>query len=305
MKVNSNKIRRIDKPDDLRFKRQVLFAGCEIHGFYNMPGRFISPGVNELPTLLNQHSRTDATFIVNIDGEKNLFSVEDESIIVDENAINKSYKYNKILSDFFKGNVVSYIVTPQPLNKCCKLICPCENVFFKPNLISLTSNYNGEEVLNTLTNRILKQGCVLSKKEALTIVMLPRMFQENHEEILEKACLLLKKVKIEDMKFKSELILEMQCTIHKYAKTDEDILRLEEVIGMHKIEGISDYPDNWHLDEFYNMGYSKGLSEGESNGFSNGELSMALKIKEALGIDEAVRISGLSKDTIENYHNGK
>ena len=143
------------------------------------------------------------------------------------------------------------------------------------------------------------------------------MFQENQAEILEKACILLKEVKINDRDFKDELILEMQCTIHKYAETDEDIQRLEKVISMETIEGLSNYPDNWHLEEFYYMGYSKGelsgfskgelsgFSKGESSGFSKGELNVASKIKEAYGIDEAVRISGLSRDSIENYLNGK
>ena len=113
----------------------------------------------------------------------------------------------------------------------------------------------------------------------------------------------------------------MQCTIHKYAKTDEDIERLEKVISVKTIEEISNYPDNWHLDQFYYMGFYRGLEEGESNGFSkglkkgesngfskglkkgesNGKLSMASKIKENYGIEEAVRISGLSRESIENY----
>ena len=77
------------------------------------------------------------------------------------------------------------------------------------------------------------------------------------------------------------------------------------MIGIQTIEGINNYPDNWHLDDFYNIGFSKGREERNSNGYSNGELAMALKIKEHPGIDEAVRISRLPKDQIENYPNRK
>ena len=119
------------------------------------------------------------------------------------------------------------------------------------------------------------------------------MFQKNQAEILEKACILLKEVKINDRDFKDELILEIQCTIHKYAETDEDIQRLEKVISMETIEGLSNYPDNWHLEEFYYIGYSKG------------ESSMILKFIDALGIDEVVRITGLSQNTVKNYLNEK
>ena len=89
----------------------------------------------------------------------------------------------------------------------------------------------------------------------------------------------------------------MQCTIHKYAKTDEDIERLEKVISVKTIEEISNYPDNWHLDQFYYMGFYRGLEERES--------SMILKFIAALGIDDVVRISGLSQNTVKKYLNGK
>ena len=307
--TNNKKIRKIRNPDDLRFKRQFLFAAYEIHNFYVMPGVFMYSGPNEVPTDLNQHARSDGVLYVNLDGEKYICNVEDESVKVDEDSLKKSYKYNKKYSDINDGKVFSYIVTPIQLNKCCKAIFPSENVIFKPNLISMTSHYNGEEILNTLTDKILNRKCVLSRCEALPIVMLPRMFQQNQAEILEKACILLKEVKIDDQDFKDELILEMQCTIHKHAETDEDIERLEKVISVETIEGISNYPDNWHLEEFYYMGYAKGesngISKGKSIGFSKGELNVASKIKEAYGIDEAVRISGLSRDSIENYSKGK
>ena len=57
----------------------------------------------------------------------------------------------------------------------------------------------------------------------------------------------------------------MKCTIHKYAKTDEDIERLEKVISVKTIEEISNYPDNWHLNQFYYMGFYRGLEERESS----------------------------------------
>ena len=89
----------------------------------------------------------------------------------------------------------------------------------------------------------------------------------------------------------------MKCTIHKYAKTDEDIERLEKVICVKTIEEISNYPDNWHLDQFYYMGFYRGLEERES--------SMILKFIAALGIDDVVMISGLSQNTVKKYLNGK
>ena len=62
--------------------------------------------------------------------------------------------------------------------------------------------------------------------------MLPLMFEKNQDKILEKTCVLLKQAKLENPEFKKELTIQKQCVIHKYAKTFEDIERLEEVITL-------------------------------------------------------------------------
>ena len=69
MANNGEKIRKIYNPDDLRSKRQFIFAGKEIHNFYGLPGVFLHCGANEIPTDLNQHARSDGIIYVNIDGE--------------------------------------------------------------------------------------------------------------------------------------------------------------------------------------------------------------------------------------------
>ena len=55
------------------------------------------------------------------------------------------------------------------------------------------------------------------------------------------------------------------------------------------------------------MGFYRGLEKGESTGFSKGlekgKSSMILKFIDDLGIDEVVRISGLSRNTVKNYLN--
>ena len=62
----------------------------------------------------------------------------------------------------------------------------------------------------------------------------------------------------------------MQCTIHKYAEADENLERLEKLWIVETIEEISNYRDNWYLNQFYYMGFYWGLEEGESSGFSKG-----------------------------------
>lgn len=80
-------------------------------------------------------------------------------------------------------------------------------------------------------------------------------------------------------------MFEMDCMIHKYAKTLGDIERLEGVIGLQKVLTSRQYQDKLIRDQ--------------------GAFSMALKFMDALGVDEAVRISGFSKEELLSGELGK
>jgi hypothetical protein len=73
--------------------------------------------------------------------------------------------------------------------------------------------------------------------------MIPKMFTSNQDIVLEEVCELLPHAKIEDNDFKLELIFEMQCVIHKYAKTLDDIERLEGEIGLQEAMTAKQFQD--------------------------------------------------------------
>ena len=114
----------------------------------------------------------------------------------------------------------------------------------------------------------------------------------------------------------------MRCVIHKYAKTVEDIKRLEEVIGLPnaktarqffedklfnegKAEGFSEGRTEGFSEgrtEGFSEGRTEGFSEGRTEGFSEGRteghLEMAVKFVEKFGVDAVADASGFSRDEI-------
>ena len=73
----------------------------------------------------------------------------------------------------------------------------------------------------------------------------------------------------------------MRCVIHKYAKTVEDIKRLEEVIGLPNAKTARQFFE----DKLFNEGKAEGFSEGRTEGFSE-------------GVDAVADASGFSRDEI-------
>ena len=122
--------------------------------------------------------------------------------------------------------------------------------------------------------------------------MLPRMFTSGNAEILEEVCVLLKKAKVEDINIKFELIFEMDCVIHKYAETLDDINRLEEVIDLSA--GINDVrrQEKRLID--------KGIKQGRKQGFEQGAFDMALKVKRVFGLEKALEICDFSRQELES-----
>lgn len=90
----------------------------------------------------------------------------------------------------------------------------------------------------------------------------------------------------------------MRCVIHKYAKTVEDIKRLEEVIGLPNAKTARQFFE----DKLFNEGKAEGFSEGRTGGFSEGRteghLEMAVKFVEKFGVDAVADASGFSRDEI-------
>ncbi len=110
-----------------------------------------------------------------------------------------------------------------------------------------------------------------------------KCLQKKQEVVLENVCILLPQDRINDVNFKLELIFEMECVIHKYGKTIEDIDRLEEAIGMQEAKTARQYQDQ----KLIQKGYNQCAFE------------LTLKLKKEIGIEEIYGLTGISKAELE------
>lgn len=285
-----NTTKRMDKPLDSLAKRQAAYAGDIIHQFFDLPGEYLCPLVNEYPDAAGSLPRVDSSYLAKIEEKTIVVNREDESGIVGDETLEKINNYRINLEYATKLPVMSVVTSDKrpsfsldAIERSPTLTCrPIERVY---------SELGDIQTLNTLKSKILDNE-VLSNVDGMTLVMLPRFIQENREIVLEEVCELLKLVKIENKFFKLELIYQMKCIIHKYAKTLKDIIRLEEVIGLQQAMSAMDY----QMQAINDQGVKKGMAKG----IEKGEFNMALRIKEKLGIEKALELSDFSREELES-----
>ena len=264
-------------PDDTLVKRQTAYTGEVAHQYHNFPGNYDGLALNEYPESGGSVPRVDGAYYVIYDGQRMIFNREDESTRVDKSTLLKVDNYKILLEYAFKCPVISAITTIVPKENCEEVLKKSPTQCLKPILHSYPSP-DANKLLNSISSKIEHEE-VLSKLEAMELVMLPKKFTSNQDIVLEEVCRLLKKLKVEDKLYKFELILQMQCVIHKYAKTLEDIDRLEGVIGVPGTITAMDCQRQALRDEVM--------------------FEMALKIKDKYGIEDAAEISGFSIEELE------
>ena len=281
-KKHRRETKRMDKPDDTLVKRQASYAGEVMHEYHGFPGTYAGPCMNEYPDAGGGVPRTDSTYYVNYLGKKCVLNWEDESSKVDESTFQKLNHYRINLEYFFKTDIITAITTILPLKKCKVDFNSSPTLPFKP-IIRSYPECDESQRLSTIKTKIDNEE-ILTKVEAMDLVMIPKMFTSNQDIILEKVCELLPQAKIDDADFKLELVFEMKCVIHKYSKTLEDIERLEGVIGLQEAVTAKQFQDQKLIDQ----------------GFQQGAFKIAINAKKILGIEYALQIYDFTKEELEN-----
>ncbi len=240
--------------------------------------------VNEYPNAGGGIPRVDAAYRIKLDG-KTYSQSGMESVRIDKSVLAKVDNYRLILEYFNGEAVISAIRTPLPIEKCLSVFEKSPTLCLRPWIISY-GNLDGAKRLST-TSSIINRKETLTRVQAMNLVMIPKMFSQNPENILEEVCVLLRDCTVEDSDFKLELTLQMRCVIHKYARTIEDIILLEEVIGLQKAMTAMEF----QRQALINQSFEQGIEQGK--------FELALEIKETDGIDKAVLLSGFSREELE------
>lgn len=130
-------------------------------------------------------------------------------------------------------------------------------------------------------------------------MLLPfRVNEKSRYQKVKEVCSLIEDIKNNKLFDDEKMYLPLILAINQYVAYESERKKLIEVLTM----GMS-------ADEIYEkvmssgvfeQGLEEGLEKGLKKGREEGEFNMALQIKESLGVDEAARISGFSKEELEN-----
>ena len=272
-----NKNTRMPFPEDVFIKRQFTYLGDIAHELNAFPGKYLGSENNEYPDANGSIKRADIVYSVKMnDGSTNIINIEDETSHVNKKTLEKSYGYKTNI--YYKNRlpVISIITTTIPPEKCLNELWISQTDHFKPIIKSLPSK-DGWKKLNNILNKA-RNNEKFSNIEGLELINMPRYCTENQAEAVELICSELPNLKLGDKYIKNELIYSMQCMIHKYAKTEEDIEKLEEMIGLKQIiKNRSPVLDNMKRqgilqgrEEGFKEGKEKGLEEGRKEGIEEG-----------------------------------
>ena len=143
----------------------------------------------------------------------------------------------------------------------------------------------------------------LSHNEIQYLILLP--FMSNKKFRLDKirdVCDLIEEIKNKNLFNDNGYYFPLIFAINQYVSDETERTKLIEVLTM-------DMPRDEIYEKVMNSGILEyGIEQGRKFGIEQcieqeieqGEFNMALKLKEYLGIDEAVRISGFSKEELES-----
>ena len=285
---------RMRFPSDTFVKRQFTYLGEYAHEFHNLPGKYIGSETNEYPDITGSNKKADVVYSVEMDDKTiMLINLEDETSFVNEKTFDKIYGYKNLI--FYKNKlpVISAITTTIPLEKCLKEMWISPTDYLKPLIKSLP--YEGAwKRLNILIDKCKKQE-EFSAIEGLELINMPRHCTKDQDLAVEMICKELLNLNIEDQFVKNELIYSMQCMIHQYAKTAQDITRLEEMIGLQKImKERSPVLDNMKREgrnEGIEIGRKEGLEKGQEIGKNEGLEEGSLRVLREIASDNGNRKS--------------
>ena len=291
-----NKYDRMNNPEDQLIKRMIVYFGERIHNYLKIPGKFKHNCSNEYPGP-DGEKRIDVCYIICLNEKHQLVDLEDESSRVNDETLKKIIHYSRNIECGRNIPVVSVITTTVPLDKCLKEMKISETKILKPIIISFPE-FDGEEKLENLRNKV-NNGKIIDEMEALDLLFITKMFKKDNDLILEEVCELLSKMKVEDLEFKENMKICMQCVIHKYAKTIEDIQRLEKVIELtRKFETYEETLTRIGKEEGIEQGRKQGIEQEKRKNQKEKE-EMAKKLLEMnIPMEKVKEVTNLNREKI-------
>ncbi len=84
---------RMNNPEDVLIKLASTLFGKLLHGYLNLPRKYLGTCPNEYPFNMGD-ARVDVCYVIELDNEYQYINIEDESSRVNKNTLLKIIKYS-------------------------------------------------------------------------------------------------------------------------------------------------------------------------------------------------------------------
>ena len=193
--------------------------------------------------------------------------------------------------------VVTVIICTYHIKSEVYIYNETETSILKPIIRYLFESYDEVKYL-TIKNK-LKSNYKLTHQEVQFLVLSPFMvsFKFRLQKIKE-VCTLIEEIKTKKLFDNDEMFLPLILAIKQYVSNEKEQENLIKVLTMDmSADKIYEKVMNSGILE---QGIEIGMKKGREEGREEGRLNLAIELKNTLGIDKAIELSGFTRKELEN-----
>ena len=265
---------------------------------------------NELTNLSGKSFFTDLVFETR---EGILLNFEFQDVKIKKKDLERYMDYKIHLQCQSGKPVVTVIICTYHVKSEVYIYNETETSILKPIIFYLSDNYDEVKYLS-IKNKI-KNNIKLSHSEIQFLIFLPFMVNSKlRENKIKEVCKLIEEIKIKKLFDNDEMYLPLILAIKQYVSDKKEQEKLIEVLTMEMpadeiyekvmssgiLEQGIEQGRELGLKQGREEGIEQGLEQGREEGIEQGKFDMALKIKKMIGLEEATRISGFTKEELKN-----
>ncbi|WP_458406273.1 hypothetical protein [Methanobrevibacter sp.] len=275
---------------DKFFKVSAILFGQMFVDAFGLNYHIIRLYRNELNNFNGKNLFSDLVFETR---EGILLNFEFQDVKIKKENLKKYMEYKVHLQCQSGKPVVTVIICTYHIKSEVFIYNETETSILKPIIHYLVDYYDKVKYLS-LKNKIMN-NLRLSHREIQYLILLPFMVhKKSRQEKVKDVCSLIEEIKNKKLFDNNEMYLPLILAIKQYVSDEKEKNKLIEVLTM-------DMPADEIYEKVMNSGiYEKGLEEGREIGHEEGEFKMAIKIKKSFGIEEAIRLTGFSREELEN-----
>ena len=283
---------------DKFFKVSAILFGQQFVDAFGLNYNIIRLYRNELNSLNGKNYFTDLVFETR---EGILLNFEFQDVKIKKNDLKRYMEYKVQLQCQSGKPVVTVIICTYHIKSEVYIYNETETSILKPIIRYLFESYDEVKYL-TIKNK-LKSNYKLTHQEVQFLVLSPFMvsFKFRLQKIKE-VCTLIEEIKTKKLFDNDEMFLPLILAIKQYVSNEKEQENLIKVLTMDMSADkiYEKVMNSGILEQGIEIGMEKGREEGIEKGREEGRFNLAIELKNTLGIDKAIELSGFTRKELEN-----